>query len=65
MLKYFTLSEVRLKRVVSTNIKNLIDIQSYKGLRHSLFLPVRGQRTRTNAGTRRNFRLKKDSNLWS
>jgi len=63
MLKRFTLSEVRLKRLIDTNIKNLIDIQSYRGKRHSLFLPVRGQRTRTNAGTRRSYRLKKESTL--
>lgn len=63
MLKYFTLSEVRLKRVIGSNVKNMIDIQSYKGVRHSLFLPVRGQRTRTNANTCRSYRLKKDSVL--
>lgn len=53
MLKNLSLSEVRLERLVRTNIKNLIDINSYAGARHSLNLPVRGQRTRTNAGTMR------------
>ncbi len=35
------------------NIKRLMDIGSYRGLRHRLHLPVRGQRTRTNARTRK------------
>ena len=64
MLKNTTLSEVRLKRVIGANIKNLIDINSYAGVRHSMFLPVRGQRTRTNSGTRRALRAKKDSLMW-
>jgi len=42
-----------LKRVTNTNIKRLMDIGSYKGRRHTVSLPVRGQRTRTNARTRR------------
>ncbi len=42
-----------LRREVSANIKRLIDIGSYKGLRHRRGLPVRGQRTRTNARTRK------------
>lgn len=53
LLKNLSLSEVRLQRVVRNNIRNLIDINSYVGVRHSLNLPVRGQRTRTNAGTMR------------
>lgn len=65
MLKNLTLSEVRLKRVIGANIKNLIDINSYKGARHAMFLPVRGQRTRTNSGTRRLLRVKKDAALWN
>lgn len=40
-----------LKREVSSNIKRLKDIQSYRGSRHSKRLPVRGQRTQTNART--------------
>lgn len=40
-----------LRRVEATNIKRLIDIQSYRGMRHRRNLPVRGQRTRTNART--------------
>jgi small subunit ribosomal protein S13 len=42
-----------LKREVSTHIKRLKDIKSYRGLRHSRGLPVRGQRTKTNSRTRR------------
>nr|QCI05510.1 ribosomal protein S13 [Crouania attenuata] len=42
-----------LKRLESLNIKRLIDIGSYKGRRHRIGIPVRGQRTRTNARTRR------------
>lgn len=42
-----------LRREVSANIKRLIDIGSYRGLRHRRSLPVRGQRTRTNARTRK------------
>jgi small subunit ribosomal protein S13 len=42
-----------LRREVQQNIKRLIDIQSYKGLRHRRNLPVHGQRTRTNARIRR------------
>jgi small subunit ribosomal protein S13 len=42
-----------LKRQVQGNIARLKDIQSYRGLRHRRSLPVRGQRTRTNARTRK------------
>ncbi len=42
-----------LKREVDMNIKRLIEIQSYRGQRHRKNLPVHGQRTRTNARTRR------------
>ncbi len=42
-----------LQREVQMNIKRLIDIGSYRGLRHRRGLPVRGQRTRTNARTRK------------
>jgi small subunit ribosomal protein S13 len=42
-----------LRREVAMNIKRLIEIGSYRGLRHRRSLPVRGQRTRTNARTRR------------
>jgi small subunit ribosomal protein S13 len=42
-----------LRKEVNLNIKRLIDIGSYRGLRHRRGLPVRGQRTRTNARTRK------------
>lgn len=42
-----------LRREVTTNIKRLIEIGSYRGLRHRRGLPVRGQRTSTNARTRK------------
>lgn len=42
-----------LRREITMNIKRLIDIGSYRGLRHKKGLPVRGQRTRTNARTRK------------
>ncbi len=42
-----------LRREVAMNIKRLMDIGSYRGLRHRKSLPVRGQRTHTNARTRK------------
>ena len=42
-----------LRRELATNIKRLMDIGSYRGLRHRKSLPVRGQRTHTNARTRK------------
>lgn len=51
-LKDMTL-EGELKQVVFRNIKRLKDIRSYRGIRHKLGLPSRGQRTRTNAVTRK------------
>ena len=49
--------EGELQRRVRTNIKRLKDINSYRGGRHSKSLPSRGQRTRTNARTRRGKRI--------
>ena len=46
-------TEGDLRREVQLNIKRLIEIGSYRGLRHRRSLPVRGQRTRTNARTRK------------
>lgn len=62
--KNFTV-EGNLRRAIAENIKRLREIGSYRGYRHSHNLPVRGQRTRTNARTRRGKRqtvgaLKKD-----
>jgi small subunit ribosomal protein S13 len=45
--------EGALRGEISMNIKRLIDIGSYRGLRHRRGLPVRGQRTKTNARTRK------------
>ena len=42
-----------LKREISSNIRRLKDIKSYRGVRHNRVLPVRGQRTKTNSRTRR------------
>ena len=42
-----------LRREINLNIKRLMEIGSYRGLRHRKGLPVRGQRTRTNARTRK------------
>lgn len=46
-------TEGNLRRELAMNIKRLMDIQSYRGSRHKKGLPVRGQRTRTNARTRK------------
>ncbi len=45
-----------LRREVQMNIKRLIEVGAYRGLRHRRSLPVRGQRTRTNARTKRGMR---------
>ena len=45
--------EGELRRDISTNIKRLMDLGNYRGLRHRRGLPVRGQRTHTNARTRK------------
>ncbi len=49
--------EGELQRVVTGNIKRLKDINAYRGLRHKANLPSRGQRTKTNARTRRGRKL--------
>jgi len=51
-LSRFTI-EGDLRREIQLSIKRLIDLGSYRGLRHRKGLPVRGQRTRTNARTRK------------
>ena len=50
------LIEGDLRRFESLNIKRLMEINSYKGKRHRIGLPLRGQRTRTNARTRRGIK---------
>ncbi len=49
--------EGELQRIVTGNIKRLKDINSYRGQRHKANLPTRGQRTRTNARTRRGKKI--------
>ena len=51
-------TEGNLRTRVRVNIKRLKDIKCYKGLRHKLFLPVRGQRTKTNSRTRKRNKRK-------
>ena len=48
-----------LRRDVAMNIKRLTDLGSYRGIRHRRGLPLRGQRTKTNARTRKGRRKKK------
>ncbi len=54
-IKNYTV-EGDLRRDISMNIKRLMDIGCYRGIRHKRHLPVRGQRTKTNARTRRGVR---------
>ena len=49
--------EADLSRTISGNIKRLKEIKAYRGLRHSASLPARGQRTKTNARTKRGKRV--------
>ncbi len=49
--------EGELQRIVTSNIKRLKDIGTYRGLRHKNNLPSRGQRTKTNARTRRGKKI--------
>lgn len=49
--------EGELQRLISGNVKRLKDIKAYRGLRHSANLPSRGQRTKTNARTRRGKKI--------
>jgi small subunit ribosomal protein S13 len=49
--------EGELQRIVSGNIKRLKEIKSYRGMRHTANLPSRGQRTKTNARTRRGRKI--------
>ena len=57
ILDFFTWLEIRIKRIIHQNIKNLYDIGTYKGLRHKDSLPTRGQRTRTNASTKKRYKI--------
>lgn len=53
ILNFVTILEVRLKRLIKQSIYVLVDIGCYRGERHKDNLPVRGQRSRTNAKTRK------------
>ena len=61
VLFYLAGSDVKGVRFIKSRIDLLINIGSYKGLRHRDFLPVRGQRTRTNAGVRKLLRYRSRS----
>ena len=52
-LENFYTVEGDLRREVAMNIKNMVEINCYRGVRHRKGLPVRGQRTKTNARTRK------------
>jgi len=56
LLKGYILSDSKIKRIIDNNINNLLLNNSYRGTRHNLTLPVRGQRTRTNSATQRSKR---------
>jgi len=51
------------KRFIFLKIKELIDLKTYRGIRHEKDLPVHGQRTRTNANTQRSKRRIREYNL--
>lgn len=53
LLRATVISFARISRIVIVNINKLIDNDTYRGIRHKLCLPVRGQRTRTNARTQK------------
>jgi len=57
ILDFYTWLEVRIKRYIYQNIKKHYDIMSYKGIRHKDSLPVRGQRTRSNARTKKRYKI--------
>lgn len=57
ILDFYTWLEARIKHYIFQNIKKLYEINSYKGLRHHDSLPTRGQRTRTNASTKKKVKL--------
>lgn len=56
LLKGYILSDSKIKRNIENNINKLLLNLSYRGTRHKLALPVRGQRTRTNSATQRSKR---------
>jgi ribosomal protein S13 len=59
LLTRFALSFERVRRILNFKIKGFISLHKYKGYRHKDFLPVHGQRTRTNASSVRRYRLQR------
>lgn len=57
LLKGLVISDSRIKRFVENNINRYLINSSYRGARHRLTLPVRGQRSRTNSATQRSKRF--------
>ena len=57
VLDSYTWLEIRIKHYIYQNIKKLVELNAYKGLRHKDSLPTRGQRTRTNASTKKRIKL--------
>lgn len=53
------ISEAKGQRTITMRIKHLTDLHTYHGRRHSLYLPVRGQRSRTNGRTRKQLKFKR------
>lgn len=58
LLNKSMISDVKIRRFINSKVNKLKEIGCYKGLRHRDYLPVRGQRTRTNACTRRRLKTK-------
>jgi small subunit ribosomal protein S13 len=57
IMDYYTWLEIRIKHYIFQNIKKLFEANTYKGLRHKDSLPTRGQRTRTNASTKKKIKI--------
>jgi small subunit ribosomal protein S13 len=58
VLDDLTWLQVRINREISQRIDSFVQMNCYKGIRHGANMPCRGQRTRTNASTRKRWRLK-------
>lgn len=52
-------SKIKAQRAITIHIKRLTDMRSYHGRRHAMYLPVRGQRSRTNGRTRKHLKFNK------
>ena len=53
VLDYFSWLDARIRRIYKQNVRFLVELNTYKGIRHKDSLPVRGQRTRTNSKTKK------------